>query len=110
MYDRVAWTVSIQSLWDAKPTREILANVYEAQTWRNWDKLRYQPSYRDWGVDNLGRQISDQQVEYKFYSNSDKNPITFYHWTKAKFDEFSLDHFREWNWDSLVLWFYLDNL
>lgn len=64
LYDDVAWTISIQSLWEAKPTREMLASAFETSTWRNWDKLRYQASYSDWGVDSLGRQISDQQVEY----------------------------------------------
>jgi hypothetical protein len=96
LYDDIAWTISIQSLWAAKPTRKILASAYEAATGRNWDKLRYQASYNDRWVDNLGRQISDQQVEYGFFEDEDKNVMTFYHWTPYEFDEFDLNYFRKW--------------
>lgn len=97
VYDNVAWTISIQSLWEAKPTREILASAYEAATGRNWDKLRYQASYNDWGVDSLWRQISDQQVEYFARSaarDEDGNLMVFYHWTNAKFDTFDINAAR----------------
>lgn len=110
LYDDIAWTISIQSLWAAKPTREILASAYEAATGRNWDKLRYQASYNDWWVDNLGRQISDQQVEYGFLNDSNWNVITFYHWTKWQFDEFDLDFYRTWSWDSSIPWFWFTPL
>ena len=96
-YDNVAWRISIQSMWEAKPTREMLASAYEAQTWRNWDKLRYQASYNDWWVDSLGRQISDQQVEYFARSavrDEDGNLMVFYHWTDAKFDTFDINKAR----------------
>lgn len=96
-YDNVAWRISIQSMWEAKPTREMLASAYEAQTWRNGDKLRYQASYNDWGVDSLGRQISDQQVEYFARSaarDEDGNLMVFYHWTNAKFDTFDINAAR----------------
>lgn len=99
-YDNVAWRISIQSMWEAKPTREMLASAYEAQTWRNWDKLRYQASYNDWGVDSLGRQISDQQVEYFAKSvvrdkNGNLTPV--YHWRKNDFDIFS-DRYSDEFW------------
>lgn len=86
VYDNVAWTISIQSLWEAKPTREIIASAYEAATGRNWDRLRYQASYNDWWVDSLGRQISDQQVEHfsKVHSemrDENWNLKSAFHWT-----------------------------
>lgn len=97
LYDDIAWTISIQSLWAAKPTREILASAYEAATGRNGDKLRYQASYSDWWVDNLGRQISDQQVEYFARSvtrDENGNLMVFYHWTNVKFDTFDINAAR----------------
>lgn len=97
IYDNVAWTISIQSLWEAKPTREIIASAYEAATGRNWDRLRYQASYNDWWVDNLGRQISDQQVEYFARSaarDENGNLMVFYHWTNVKFDTFDINAAR----------------
>ena len=98
LFDDLVWNISIQSLWEAKPTREMLASAFEAQTWRNWDKLRYQASYNDWGVDSLGRQISDQQVEYFAKSvvrDEDGNLMVFYHWTDAKFDTFDINKARK---------------
>lgn len=106
MYKNVAWTISIQTLWEARPTREILATAVEAWTWKNADKVRYQPSYTKWAVDNQWRQMSDQQYEYWFIKDENDNAITFYHWTWADFDEFSLDKFRTWSWDSQLYGFY----
>ena len=106
MFRDVAWTISIQSMWESRPTREILATAYEAKTGKNGDKLRYQASYTKGAVDNQGRAISDQQVEYGFYGDENWNPITFYHWTPYEFDEFDLGHFRTWSGDSLVPGFY----
>lgn len=106
IYDRMAWTISIQSMWESSPTREIMASAYEAKTWRNGDKIRYQPSYSYNATDNTGRQVSDQQYDFGFLMDKDKNLISFYHWTDADFDEFSLDYFRKWSGDSQVWWFY----
>lgn len=112
-YDNVAWRISIQSMWEAKPTREMLASAYEAQTWRNGDKLRYQASYNDWWVDSLGRQISDQQVEYFARSaarDEDGNLIPVYHGTTKEFDEF--DKNAIWSatdWGIFGNWFYLSS-
>ena len=99
LYDDIAWTISIQSLWAAKPTREILASAYEAATGRNGDKLRYQASYNDWWVDNLGRQISDQQVEHFAQSvvrDENGNLLVVYHNTDAEFDIFDLSKASDW--------------
>lgn len=38
IYDSVAGTISIQSLWEAQPTRELFADIYEAKTWEKIDK------------------------------------------------------------------------
>ena len=104
MFRDVAWTISIQSMWEARPTREILATAYEAKTGKNWDRVRYQPSYSKWAVDNQGRAISDQQYEY--FSNStvrdeNWNLIPVFHWTSEEFDVFDmtkLRSFAEWPW------------
>lgn len=97
VYRDVAGTISIQTLWEARPTREILATAFEAATGKNGDKIRYQPSYTNNAVDNQWRQISDQQYEY--FSNSkardeNGNLLTFYHWTNAKFDVFDINAAR----------------
>lgn len=104
MFRDVAWTISIQSMWEARPTREILATAYEAKTGKNGDKIRYQPSYSKWAVDNQGRAISDQQYEH--FSNSavrdeNWNLIPVFHWTSEEFDVFDmtkLKSFAEWPW------------
>lgn len=99
IYDNVAWTISIQSLWEAKPTREITASAYEAATGRNWDKLRYQASYNDWWVDSLWRQISDQQVEHFAKSvirDENGNLLVVYHNTNVEFDIFDLSESKDW--------------
>lgn len=106
MYDELAWKISIMSLWEAIPTREINASMVESVTGRNQDKLRYQPSYNKWVKDNLWRQVSDQQVEYWFVKDDNWNIKTFYHRTPYEFDEFNLDHFRTWSGDSLIPGFY----
>ena len=100
-YDNVAWRISIQSMWEAKPTREMLASAYEAQTWRNWDKLRYQASYSDWWVDSSGRPISDQQVEHfsKVHPemrDENWNLKSAFHWTTKPWFEI----FDSRVWDS----------
>lgn len=98
IFREISWTISIQTLWEARPTREILATAMEASTWKNADKLRYQASYSKGAVDNQGRAISDQQYEY--FENSmarDENwsLITFYHWTNAtKFTTFDINAAR----------------
>ena len=108
-FDSIAWTISIQTLWQSRPTREILAKAFEAKTGKNWDRIRYQASYSKWAVDSQWRKISDQQYEY--FSNSKTrddnwNLMTFYHWTDKEFDEFDISHFREWMGDSFIYWFY----
>ena len=110
MFRDVAWTISIQSMWEARPTREILATAYEAKTGKNWDKIRYQASYTKGAVDNQGRAISDQQYEYGFLNDDGWNVMTFYHWTKWQFDEFDLDFYRTWSWDSSIPWFWFTPL
>lgn len=101
IFDNIAWTISIQTLWEARPTREILATAYEAGTGKNADKLRYQATYTKGWVDNLGREISDQQVEY--FSNSkvrdeNGNLIRMYHWRSKQFDAFDIEYARK-EWD-----------
>ena len=95
----VSWTISIQTLWEARPTREMLATAMEASTWKNADKLRYQASYSKGWVDSQGRIISDQQYEY--FSNSvvrdeNGNLIPVYHWTHKEFDVFDIDKSDKW--------------
>lgn len=100
----VAWTISIQTLWEARPTREILATAVEAWTWKNADKLRYQASYTKWMNDSYGRAISDQQVEYFQHSvvrDENWNLIPCFHWTKSWFNTPNMSKTRRqvyWPW------------
>ena len=94
----VAGTISIQTLWETRPTREILATAFEAATGKNGDKIRYQPSYTKGWVDSEGRAISDQQYEYFLNSkvrDENWNLIRVYHWTYDKFDMFNIDFARK---------------
>lgn len=112
LYKDVAWTISIQSLWEARPTREIEATLYEATTWRNWDKIRYQASYTKWWVDNVGRNLSDQQVDFFAPSkmrDQDWNMVRAYRW---RWDPTPSEVFwksKRWYWsqywDQTVLYF-----
>ena len=118
VFDNIAWTISIQTLWEARPTREILATAFEAGTGKNADKLRYQASYTKWAVDADGRVISDQQHEYFLNSKArdeNWNLIKFYHWTNAKFDTFDIDASRkssdiQWmffsEWEDEARWYW----
>lgn len=106
LFDDVAWAISIQSMWQARPTREMLWTAYEVATGKNGDKIRYQASYSKWAVDNLGRAISDQQDEYfknSVIRDANWNLIMMRHWTDAEFDAFDFWYINSWNeWP----WFY----
>jgi len=89
IFDNVAWTISIQSMWKSRPTREIIAKAFEAKTGKNGDKLRYQASYTKWVSDSQWRKLSDQQYEY--FKNSvvrdeNWNLTPVYHWTVDRFN------------------------
>ena len=112
LYKDVAWTISIQSLWEARPTREIEATLYEATTWRNWDKIRYQASYIKWWVDNVGRNLSDQQVDFFAPSkmrDQNWNMVRAYRWRNDALPSQALGkNPHQWYakyWDQTVLFF-----
>ena len=99
MFDDIAATISIQSLWEAKPTRAIKATTKEMLTGKNNDKLRYQASYTNWSVDSTNRQLSDQQYEY--FKNSkvrdeNGNLIRVYHWTGRWFNKPDVSKWMYW--------------
>ena len=103
MYDELAWKISIMSLWEAIPTREINASMVESVTGRNQDKLRYQPSYNKWAVDDEWNALSDQQASY--FANSrvrdeNGNLIKVRHWTASwRFNKFDRSKASaEWDW------------
>lgn len=114
IFDSVSWTISIQTLMESRPTREILATAYEATTWKNWDKLRYQASYTRWWQSIDGNTLSDQQLEYfawaKVWDDWELREwvIELYHWTAnwyfTKFDSGKAS--VEWDWWA---WFYSTN-
>ena len=101
IFDNVAWTISIQSMWKSRPTREIIAKAFEAKTGKNGDRLRYQASYTKGWVDNQGRQISDQQVE-RFSESEIRDEnwylLTMYHWTDSEFDIFDYSKIWKGKW------------
>ena len=90
IFDDMAWTISIQSMWTSKPTRDMIADSIEAQTNKNQDKIRYQAMYSEGWVDNLWNQLSDQQVEFFAKSvvrDENWNLIRVYHWTRTPWFE-----------------------
>ena len=98
VFDDVASTISIQTLWEAKPTREVVATATEMVTGRNSDKIRFQASYEKWAVNNVWESISDQQASY--FANSkardeDGNLIKFWHWTSEDFTVFDIETARK---------------
>ena len=106
LFDDVAWTISIQSLWNARPTREILATAYEANTGKNWDKLRYQASYtKNWQTLDW-ESLSDQQLDHFSWAKSwvdwelEDWIVTLYHGTSNwKFNKFDAEKASpEWDW------------
>ncbi len=103
-FDELSWTISIQSLWDSNPTREVLASEYELKTWKNWDAIRYQATYNNKVVNNKWTQISDQQdVFFKLSKVRDANwnLLVVYHWSKEEFDIFDfnrIDKAEYWPW------------
>ena len=112
LYKDVAWTISIQSLWEARPTREIEATLYEATTWRNWDKIRYQASYTKWWVDNAGRNLSDQQVDFFAPSkmrDQNWNMVRAFRWRWDPTPSEAFGRSKRWYWsqywDQTVLYF-----
>lgn len=115
MFNDIAWTISIQTLWQSTPTRNMIALQNEIKTWRNSDKLRYQITYEKWAVDNLGNKLSDQQVEYHAKSkmrNANGNLVKVYRWSTRHPKEVlgKIPWWRESNhyadyWDTTVLFF-----
>jgi len=99
IFDNIAWTISIQTLWESRPTREMIATANEAATWKNSDKIRWQPTYKNWAVDSTGRKLTDQQDEYFALSkirDENGNLLKVYHNTNAKFNIFDLSEARDW--------------
>lgn len=95
VFDDIAAKISIQTLWEANPTREVVATAKEMITGKNADKVRYQASYEKWAVDAEWNALSDQQANY--FANSkvrdeNGNLVKVYHWTVTPW-------FTVFNWE-----------
>ena len=111
VFDDMAWTISIQSMWTSKPTRDMIADSIEAQTNKNQDKIRYQAMYSEGWVDNLWNQLSDQQVEFfakSKFRDENGNLIKLFRWRNDRLPSEAL-----WKnttvttpyWEQIVLFF-----
>lgn len=102
--------VSVRTLWDANATKELQADMFEMINGMNWDKVRYQATYNNWAIDNLGNKLSDQQNSFFQKSrmrDDNGNLIKVYRW---RWDRTPRQSFwKNWweyrYWDQLTLFF-----
>ena len=96
VFDDVASTISIQTLWEAKPTREVVATATEMVTGRNQDWLRIDMALHKWADDDFFKKESS-------YINLTKTPEEIWNddWYATLYDVIK----NKWyDWELSILW------
>lgn len=134
MFDEIAWTASIKSLWESIPTERMRKEMYEITTgeWTEidtvvstsgWTPLVVYKSNKNWTTESLT--YSSEKVDWEewtyliikhpFEINAKKNSINsiFYEWKKMSADDFS-NYVKELNkqlkwWDKYD-WVVINNV